>query len=60
VNPDDAPAIAAHLFGRGVLCHSISLVDPVLVKFFPVLTADPAIADEVAAALGDAAARAAS
>ncbi|MGN6032258.1 MAG: aminotransferase class III-fold pyridoxal phosphate-dependent enzyme [Thermomicrobiales bacterium] len=60
VNPDDAPAIAAHLFGHGVLCHSISLVDPVLVKFFPVLTADPAIADEVAAALGDAAARAAS
>lgn len=52
-NPADAPAIAAHLFGRGVLCHSISLVAPALIKFFPVLTADPTIADEIADALED-------
>lgn len=46
-----ASAVARFLFGRGVLCHSVSMVPPARVKFYPVLTAGPAIADEVADAL---------
>lgn len=43
---------AAYLFEHGVLCHSTSVISPARLKFYPVLTADPAIADEIAAVLG--------
>lgn len=41
------------LFRRGVFCHSVSEIAPRVVKFFPCLTADPAIAEDVADALAD-------
>jgi putrescine aminotransferase len=49
----DAAIIGKELFDRGVFCHSVSVVAPMVVKFFPVLTAPPTIADEVADALAD-------
>lgn len=49
--PAIAKAAAASLFISGVLCHSISSVPPARVKFYPVLTAGAAIADEIADAL---------
>lgn len=55
-SPSFAAAIGPALFARGVLCHSVSTTAPRVLKFFPVLTADLAIVDEIAAAL-DAAAR---
>ncbi|MDD5199768.1 MAG: aminotransferase class III-fold pyridoxal phosphate-dependent enzyme [Terrimicrobiaceae bacterium] len=45
------PAAAQFLFEHGVLCHSVSVVAPARVKFFPILTGAPDIADEVADAL---------
>ncbi|WP_197028225.1 aminotransferase class III-fold pyridoxal phosphate-dependent enzyme [Bosea sp. 117] len=50
-DPADADAIGPALFRHGVYCHSVSLVDPLVVKFFPVLTAPLDIVDEVAEAL---------
>jgi acetylornithine/succinyldiaminopimelate/putrescine aminotransferase len=50
-NPEAAPEVSRYLFDHGVLCHSISLVDPICIKFLPVLTAAPGIADEVTDAL---------
>ena len=49
--PAIAEAAAASLFSSGVLCHSISCMPPARVKFYPTLTGDPSIADEVADAL---------
>jgi acetylornithine/succinyldiaminopimelate/putrescine aminotransferase len=43
--------IAGALFERGVQCHSISEVDPLVVKFFPPLISDPAVGAELIAAL---------
>lgn len=48
-----AGTIRGELFRRGVLCHSVSEITPRVVKFFPCLTAEPAIAGTVAAALAD-------
>ncbi len=50
---ETAQAAASHLFHHGVLCHSTSVIEPPRLKFYPVLTADPSIAEEVAAALAD-------
>ncbi len=50
-NPAHKATIARDLFGRGVLCHSVSTVDPLVVKFFPVVTGGPGVADEIADAL---------
>jgi putrescine aminotransferase len=48
-----ADVIKRELFQRNVLCHSVSAISPYVVKFFPCLTSDPAIAGEIAGALED-------
>jgi putrescine aminotransferase len=50
-NPAHKAIISRDLFARGVLCHSVSTIDPTVVKFFPVVTAGPGVADEIADAL---------
>jgi 4-aminobutyrate aminotransferase-like enzyme len=44
-------AIRADLFKRGVLCHSVSEIEPKVVKFMPCLTSDEHTVDELADAL---------
>jgi acetylornithine aminotransferase len=39
------------LFRRGVMCHSVSLIEPAVVKFFPCLTSDAGMVAELADAL---------
>ena len=39
------------LFKRGVLCHSVSEIEPRVVKFFPCLNSEPRVVDEIVAAL---------
>ncbi len=46
-----ARAIRAGLFKRGVLCHSVSEIEPRTVKFMPCLTSDAGAVDELTAAL---------
>jgi putrescine aminotransferase len=46
-----AATVQSELFRRGVLCHSVSEIEPRVVKFFPCLTSDPGIAGEIAEAL---------
>jgi acetylornithine aminotransferase len=48
-----AEVIQRELFARNVLCHSVSAICPYVVKFFPCLTSDPAIAAQIAGALED-------
>ena len=43
--------IRAELFKRGVLCHSVSEIEPRVVKFMPCLTSDAQAVDELLAAL---------
>ena len=52
-NPAHKSIIARDLFALGVLCHSVSTIDPLVVKFFPVVTAGPGVADEIADALDE-------
>ena len=40
-NPAHKSIIARDLFALGLLCHSVSTIDPLVVKFFPVVTAGP-------------------
>jgi acetylornithine aminotransferase len=51
-----ARAIRSELFKRGVMCHSVSEIEPRMVKFFPCLTSDMHVVDEMAEALSDIAA----
>ena len=51
VDPVLRSRIAGDLFARGVYCHSVSLIDPPVVKFFPTLTSDAAAVAELIAAL---------
>ncbi len=44
-------AVRADLFKRGVLCHSVSEIEPKVVKFMPCLTSDERTVDELADAL---------
>jgi putrescine aminotransferase len=48
-----AATVQSEMFRRGILCHSVSEIEPRVLKFFPCLTSDPAIAGEIAAALDD-------
>jgi putrescine aminotransferase len=48
---DDVRDIRAALFRQGVLCHSVSEIEPRVVKFLPCLTSDAAVIDEIGAAL---------
>ena len=50
-DPALAPIIKRELFARGVFCHSASLISPHVVKFFPCLTSDAVVVEEMAAAL---------
>ena len=45
--------IQRELFRRNVLCHSVSEIEPTVVKFFPCLTSPPEIVEEMCAALAD-------
>jgi putrescine aminotransferase len=45
--------IRTELFQRGVLCHSVSAIEPRVVKFFPCLTSDVGVVDELGDALDD-------
>jgi putrescine aminotransferase len=47
----DARVARAELFKRGVLCHSVSEIDPRVVKFMPCLTSDKPAVDELVAVL---------
>ena len=44
-------AVQPALFRRGILCHSISLIEPAVTKFFPCLTSDASVIAELAGAL---------
>ncbi len=44
-------AIQPALFRRGVICHSVSLIDPAVIKFFPCLISEPDMVTELADAL---------
>jgi acetylornithine aminotransferase len=48
-----ARVVRGELFRRNVLCHSVSEIEPAVVKFFPCLTGGAQMADELAAALAD-------
>jgi acetylornithine/succinyldiaminopimelate/putrescine aminotransferase len=50
-NPGHRTRLPRALFAAGVLCHSVSAIEPTVLKFFPVLTADLSIVDEIADAL---------
>jgi acetylornithine aminotransferase len=53
----DAPRVMrAELFKRGVLCHSVSEIEPRVVKFMPCLTSDEQTVDELVEALAGCAA----
>ena len=47
----DRDAVQPALFKRGVMCHSISLIEPAVIKFLPCLTSDAGVIAELAAAL---------
>ena len=49
--PGAREAILPALFKRGVMCHSISQIDPAVVKFLPCLTSETSVVTELAAAL---------
>lgn len=51
--PAVAARAAAYLFQHGILCHSTSVIAPARLKFYPVLTADLSIAEQVAATLAN-------
>jgi putrescine aminotransferase len=46
-----ATIIKGELFKRNVFCHSASLISPHVVKFFPCLTSNPVIVEEISEAL---------
>jgi putrescine aminotransferase len=51
--PPHGRLMAPELFRRGVFIHSVSLVEPLVVKFFPCLTSDPTAIGELLSALDD-------
>lgn len=54
-DPSLASELYRRMFQEGVLCHSVSEIEPAVLKFFPPLVLEPAHADEIAAALDRAA-----
>jgi putrescine aminotransferase len=46
-----AKTIQGDLFRHNVLCHSVSQIEPTVVKFFPCLTSGPEIIEQISAAL---------
>ncbi len=49
--PGAREAIQPALFKRGVMGHSISMIDPAVMKFFPCLNSEPTVVTELAGAL---------
>jgi acetylornithine aminotransferase len=47
----DRDAVQPALFKRGVMCHSISLIEPAVIKFMPCLNSDASVVAELATAL---------
>jgi putrescine aminotransferase len=47
----DRHAVQSALFKRGVMCHSISLIEPAVIKFLPCLNSDASVIAELATAL---------
>ena len=45
--------IKSELFKRNVMCHSVSTIEPCVVKFLPCLTSDSAVIGEIIQALSD-------
>ena len=54
-DPSLASELYRRMFQEGVLCHSVSEIEPSVLKFFPPLILEPAHADEIVAALDRAA-----
>ncbi len=50
-DPALAPQLYRAMYRQGVLCHSVSVIEPCTLKFLPPLTLDEAGAREIAAAL---------
>ena len=44
-------AVQPALFRRGVMCHSISLIEPAVIKFFPCLNSNAGVIEELTGAL---------
>jgi putrescine aminotransferase len=49
--PGAREAIQPALFKRGVMCHSVSMIEPAVIKFLPCLTSEPSVVTELADAL---------
>jgi acetylornithine aminotransferase len=54
VDPANAKALYKAVFDAGVLCHSISVISPSVLKFFPPLIMDDAVVDEISASVNNA------
>lgn len=50
-DPSLARTLYRKIFEQGVLCHSVSVIDPTVIKFFPSLVIDDAVLDEIAASV---------
>jgi len=50
-DPAIAPSLYRAIFRHGVLCHSVSVIEPAVLKFLPPLTLDASGAQEIARAL---------
>jgi acetylornithine aminotransferase len=53
VSEEIAAVVRREIFKRNVLAHSVSEISPRVVKFFPCLTSDVSVVDEIANALAD-------
>jgi acetylornithine aminotransferase len=51
--PSAARIVRGELFRRNLLCHSVSEIEPAVIKFLPCLTAGADVVDEMATALAD-------
>lgn len=50
-DPAHARMLYQKVFEQGVLCHSVSVIDPTVLKFFPPLIIDDAVVAEIAGAV---------
>jgi acetylornithine aminotransferase len=50
-SPEVSKAIQPALFRRGVMCHSISMIEPAVIKFMPCLNSEPHVVSELVDAL---------
>jgi acetylornithine/succinyldiaminopimelate/putrescine aminotransferase len=50
-DPALAKAIYRAVYDEGVLCHSVSVIEPTVLKFLPPLIIDDAVIEEIASAV---------